>query len=413
MTGQSLVKYHHNSMELDGKPSGWNPFFVYILGFSIPLLVYQLGWSNIFPKISFGLFLFLLLTSLYSFLVGCFVYNKKFIVYRDISYDKNISIIAVLIFMGFFLEFMYVGHIPLLTILSGTKEYDYATFGIKSFHVFLITFSSFYSVYIFHVFLSTMRKRYIAICILMLVMPLLIYNRGIFLLNLSSCLFVYLLSIRKLYFKFAFVLVLLALLLLYLFGIAGNVRIMHQKGRTENITSSEIILKIGDAKSSFRESIIPKEYFWAYLYISSPLANLQKTIANSDSADLTFGRLLSFINFEILPDFVSKRISKYLDVKKMKINQITPALTVGTVYAGSYVYLNWLGLVLMFLFTMLASFSYIILLRRDNVFFITGISILNTLILFNIFSNMFYFSGVSFQLVYPLIFSFFRRKKTI
>jgi hypothetical protein len=205
----------------------------------------------------------------------------------------------------------------------------------------------------------------------------------------------------------------LALLLLYLFGIAGNVRIMHQEGRTENITSSEIILKIGDAKSSFRESIIPKEYFWAYLYISSPLANLQQTISNSESVDFTFGRLLSFINFEILPDFVSKRISEFLEVKKMKINQITPALTAGTVYAGSYVYLNWLGLVLMFSFTMLASCSYIILLRRDNVFFITGISILNTLILFNIFSNMFYFSGASFQLVYPLIFSFFRRKKTI
>ena len=412
MTRQSLVKHHHNSMELGGKPSGWNPFFVYILGFSIPLLVYQLGWSNIFPKISFGLVLFLLLTSLYSFLVGCFVYNKKFIVYRDISYDKNISIIAVLIFTGFFLEFMYVGHIPLLTILSG-KEYDYTTFGIKSFHVFLVTFNSFYSVYIFHVFLSTMRKRYIAICILMLIMPLLIGSRGMFLLNLSSCLFVYLLSIRKLYFKFVVVLVLLALPLLYLFGIAGNVRSMHQAGRTESITSSDIILKIGDAKGSFRESIIPKEYFWAYLYISSPLANLQKTIANSDSVDLTFGRLLSFINFEILPDFVSKRISKFLEVKKMEINQITPALTVGTVYAGSYVYLNWLGLVLMFSYTMFASFIYIILLKKDSTFFITGIAILNTLVLFNMFYNMFSFSGMSFQLVYPLVFSFFRKRNKI
>jgi hypothetical protein len=203
----------------------------------------------------------------------------------------------------------------------------------------------------------------------------------------------------------------LALPLLYLFGIAGNVRSMHQAGRTESITSSDIILTIGDAKGSFRKSIIPKEYFWAYLYISSPLANLQRTIADSDSVDLTFGRLLSFINFEIFPDFVSKRISKFLEVKKMGINRITPALAVGTVYAGSYVYLNWLGLVLMFSCTIFASFIYIILLKRDSTFFITGIAILNTLVLFNMFSNMFSFSGVSFQLVYPLIFSFSKRRK--
>jgi len=247
----------------------------------------------------------------------------------------------------------------------------------------------------------------------MLTMPLLIYNRGMFLLILSSSLFVYLFSIRKLRFKFIVIGVFLILTLFYLFGLTGNIRVSHQAGRTENITSSDIIFTIGDAKDSFRESLIPEEFFWAYLYISSPLANLQKTISKSNSVDLNFGRLLLFINSEILPDFVSKRISRFLGIEKINIKQITPALTVGTVYARSYVYLNWLGLVLMFSFTMVASFLYIILLRRKNVFFVTGIALLNTLIFFNIFSNMFSFTGMSFQLVYPLVFHFFRKKNTI
>lgn len=332
--------------------------------------------------------------------------------YCEVPCDKNILFIATFIVLGFLLEFLYFRNIPLLFILTG-KECDYTTFGIKSFHVFLVTFSSFYAVYVFHVFLSTRKGKYILYYCLISTMLVLIYSRGMFLLILSSSLFVYLFSVRKLHFKFVTIGIVLIPALFYLFGIAGNIRSSHQAGRTENITSSDIILTIGDAKNSFRESIIPKEFFWAYLYISSPLANLQKTIMSSGPADLTFGRLLSFINFEILPDFVSKRISKFLEVKQIEINKITLALAVGTVYAGSYVYLNWLGLVLMFSFTMLASFSYIILLRRDNVFFITGISILNTLILFNIFTNMFYFCGLSFQLVYPLIFSFFRRKKVI
>jgi len=398
------MKCRHNSREFGGKSSLWNPFFVYILAFSISLLVYQLGWSNLYPAISFRLLLFLLLTFSYSFLVGWCVYKDKIIVYSEVRRDKNIPIIASFIALGFLLEFLYLRHVPLLSILAGW-ECDYSAFGIKSFHVFLVTFSSFYSVYVFHVFLSTRKRKYLIIYLLMLTMPLLIFSRGMFVLILSSSMFVYLFRIRKLHFKFIIVTLLLVLTLFYLFGLTGNIRVSHQTGRTENITSSDIILKIGDAKGSFRESIIPKEYFWAYLYISSPLANLQKTIANSDSVDLTFGTLLSFINFDILPDFVSKRISKFLEVKKKKITRIMTA-SVGTVYASSYVYLNWLGLVLMFSFTMLASFSYIILLRRDNVFFITGIAILNTLILFNMFSNMFSFTGMSFQLVYPLLFSF-------
>lgn len=412
MTGQSLVKCCHNSWELDKKSSIWNPFFVYILGVSISLLVYQFGWSNILPELSFELLLFLSLTFLYSFFFGCYVYKKKIITYQEITYDKNISPIAFCILIGFLSEFIHSKQIPILSILAG-KEYDYTTFGIKSFHVFLVTFCSFYSVYVFHVFLSTKKMKYIAIYFLLLTMPLLIYNRGMFLLNISSSIFVYLFSIRKLYFKFIVGLILLILPLLYLFGIAGNIRVMHQAGRNENITSSDIILNIGDAKSSFRESIIPKEYFWAYIYISSPLANLQKTITDSDSVDFTFCRLLSFVNFEILPDFISKRISGFLEGKKMKINQITQALTVGTMYAGSYVYLNWLGLVLMFAYTIFAAFIYIILLKRDSAFFITGIAILNTVVLFNIFSNMFSFTGMSFQLVYPLIFSFLRKRRKI
>jgi len=406
------MKYQRNIRTLCGKPSLLNPFFVYVLAFSISLLVYQLRWSNLCPTISFPLLLFLLLTSSYSFVIAWFFYKKKIVVYREVPRDRNIPTIGALIVLGFLLEFLYIRGIPLLFILTG-KEYDYRTFGIKTFHVFLVTFSSFYSVYVFHVFLSTRIRKYLIIYLLMLAMPLLIFNRGMFLLILSGSLFVYLFSIRKLYFKFITTFFLLLLALFYLFGLMGNVRSSHIAGRNRDTTSSDIILKIGEAKGSFRESIIPKAYFWTYLYISSPLGNLQKTISQCDSVDLTFDRFLLFINSEIFPDFVSKRIATLFEIERIKYRQISPALTVGTVYGGSYVYLNWLGLVLMFSFTMFASFLYIILLRRENVFFVTGISILNTLILFNTFDNMFRFSGMSFQLVYPLLFSFRRNKTSI
>ena len=58
-------------------------------------------------------------------------------------------------------------------------------------------------------------------------------------------------------------------------------------------------------------------------------------------------------------------------------------------------------------------FIYRILLDKDSCFFITGISILNTIVIFNFFDNSFNFSGLNFQLIYPVVFSIMLDKKYI
>ncbi len=54
-----------------------NPYFMYIVAFVIAIIVYQLGWSYVFPEISLSLLLFLIFTIVSAFFIGFYVYNKK------------------------------------------------------------------------------------------------------------------------------------------------------------------------------------------------------------------------------------------------------------------------------------------------------------------------------------------------
>ena len=96
-------------------------------------------------------------------------------------------------------------------------------------------------------------------------------------------LFLYLVKNRKVSLKIKGKILIGILLGLFLFGVAGNYRTV-----LKNDTS--YFMKMMEATPAFSESIIPKEYSWGYIYISSPLATLQYTLSqienkNSDDFD--------------------------------------------------------------------------------------------------------------------------------
>lgn len=214
------------------------------------------------------------------------------------------------------------------------------------------------------------------------------------LMSLVSCLIVFVMSQKKIRLKaFSFIAVLVAVLL-YFFGVLGNYRMAKS-------SSNEYFLKKAEATDSFLDSRIPKEYFWSYIYISSPLANLQNNIHENAPGQI---RVKDFLTTELLPDFISKRLAKVNHAEQAEILQISFFLTVGTVFARSYSLLGWPGIYLMYLFIAATILFYILILKKSNKYYVTGISILCTFVIFNAFSNMIYFSGVSFQLIYPIIF---------
>jgi oligosaccharide repeat unit polymerase len=378
-----------------------NPFIIYSIAFLLVIVIYPLGWSNLYPQLSFGLICFLGATIIINFFIGILFHKVNFFSYKSVNYSKRkIWIVTLLIQLGYLFEFAYMRVVPIIAISTGA-EYEYTSFGVPTFHVILVTFNSFWAVFIFHNIVAKNTKNLVLPYILCLIPSILIFNRGMFLLILASSLFVAIMGSKKIY-KLMFRISIVLIVILFLFGFAGNIRVSG--GNSAN----DIIMGIGNATEKFEKSSIPKEFFWAYLYITSPLANLQETIDIHRITPASFDKVPVFINSEILPDFIHKR-NESLFKRIEYIDQVSESLTVGTIYGRSFAYYGYWGLTIMFLYILFFNFITILVLSRNSIYFVSGIAILNCIMLFNIFDNMFTFAGLVLQLIYPIVLGAFSR----
>ncbi|MDB5249670.1 MAG: hypothetical protein JWQ40_4064 [Segetibacter sp.] len=378
-----------------------NPYIIYCFAFLFVMLLYPLRWSALYPELSTGLICFLSATIFINFFAGLIVHNTNYLSYTTIDYDKRkIWLFTALIILSYIAECLYMGVIPIYDISTG-GDYDYTSFGIPTFHVVVVTFNSFWAVFIFHNMISEKKRGLIIPYILCLVPSIVIFNRAMFLLIIASSLFVLLMSAKNIL-TILFKIFIFLILILFLFGIAGNVRL------TRGDSANDIILAVGHATDKFEKSPVPDQFFWAYLYSTSSLGNLQETINAHRVSEPSFEKAALFINSEIFPDFISKR-NEYLFKHIEAIDQISASFTVGTVYARSFAYFRWWGMVAMYIYMFLFNLCVIFSLTKSSKYFVTGVAILNCVILFSIFDNMFTFSGLVLQLAYPILFGILSR----
>lgn len=382
-----------------------NPYFAYSISFIVALGTYLLGWSGLYPRLTADLAWFLALSVLFSFMAGVYWNRKKYVSFQKLPPDRNVILVTGFIYLLWICEFFYAGGIPILKILLG-QPYNYRLFGIPSLHVFVVTFSSFYTVYLFHLYLSTRKKKVLLFYLINLLAAVLIYSRAMFMFNMVASV-VLLLPFTPRAPRRALPVSLAGLLILfYLFGVFGNLRVSHEaKVHYDNT----IFPQAGQATKSFKESAIPNEFFWAYIYASSPLANLQKNINKADK-HLSFSWFLRMANNEMLFDFISKRINRVFDIPHPGEHTIYGSFNVSTIYSVAYSHLGWLGMAIMFCYIMAIPVGYSKLFKNNSPFFASGFSILITMYLFMAYDNTVRFTGLSFQLVYPVIFSWAESK---
>ncbi len=380
-----------------------NPFYVYIISFLIVFLVYSLGWSHLYPPLTFSMYLFLIGTFLIALLFGYVFQKNNYIGFQvlDSNLDFRVFTFVLIIWIGFSIEFLYFEQIPFLRLLSGQDVIDYRDFGIKSFHVFLVSFNSFAIVYVFHYYISTRKTKILFYFILLLIPSILIINRGMFLIGIISSLFVYLFSLTKfLKFRQIIVMSISVLFILYLFGYIGNLRSANG--------DPNYLPKESKATNEFMASKIPKEYYWTYLYAASPLANFQNNINKTKDVNYNF---FDLIIFETFPDVLSKRIAGLLNREKLGHHQIVHWLTVGSLYSKSYSYVKWFGPIILFCYLIWIIIISIGLVPKKSSYHITVVAILLTLVFMNTFDNMLVFAGMILQLVYPIFLSLFEKRK--
>jgi hypothetical protein len=368
-----------------------NPNFVYILAFILPFIVYALQWSTLYPKLTTNLVLFYVFTFAVCLILGINIQYTKPFNYKAINISSNNVATLIVVYVLYFIEVIYSHGLPILNVISGSFEYDEYAFGIPVLHTFLISFNTFYAIYLFHQYISTHKIKMIWLFLVALVPFILLVTRSSILHVLLGSFFVFLFSRPSISYKIVIKSIFGIIFILFMFGILGDIR--------SNSEDPTYIARASGATDEFLDSSVPKQFYWSYLYIASPVANLQNNI---NYTTVPGGNYKDLVLNEFLPTFLTKFL---IPTQEKSFYQINPFLNVGTIYVYSFGYLRWKGLFLMFFyFIAVINFYYYFVIKSDT-YKVTGLAILLNIIVFANFHNTIAYSVISVQLIYPIIFS--------
>ncbi|HEY0895728.1 MAG TPA: hypothetical protein VGE15_04195 [Sphingobacteriaceae bacterium] len=368
-----------------------NPNYVYILAFIVPFIVYTLEWSTLYPPLTINLFLFYFGTFAAALVLGLILHKTRPFCYSQIAAANTNTGTLLAIFVLYGLEVAYSRTVPLLEVFAGTYVYGEDTFGIPVLHTFLVSFNTFYAIYLFHQYLSSRSVNIFWLFVLSNLPFILLVTRSSILNILLGAFIVFLVSRERLAGRVVLKSVALVLLVFYLFGFLGN-----QRSAGGDPT---FIPKASGATDEFLDSAVPKEFYWSYLYIASPVANLQNNINKTQEPQGGYKRL---IRDEFLPTFLTKFITA---PQPKEFYQINPFLNVGTIYVYTFSFAGWWGMIFMFFYLLLIINGYYLLVIRSDRFRVTGLAILYNVIIFATFHNTIAYSAQSLQLLYPVVFS--------
>ncbi|MBS1543770.1 MAG: hypothetical protein JST14_09070 [Bacteroidetes bacterium] len=384
-----------------------NPFFGYAVACALTLILYSLHWSGRYPPLSASLGIFLGATILIHLLTGQ-LWKRSFSFPSSPRFPAiNHFRVTAVIYALWTLDFIYEGGVPLIKILLH-QPYNYRLFGFPTVHVFTVTFASCYTVFLFYQFLVTKKGYLLLLWTANLMAAVLIYSRAMLVFNLVSCAFVWL-GVGPYRKSLLIPAAIIALsILLYLFGVLGNLRVSREAGKAY---TNDLFLEVGKATPEFAATGIPKEYFWSYVYLTSPIANLQSNLNHPKPLPISGVASGQMVINEFLFDFISKRVNRYTGHTPLEGYTIGPPFNVSTVYSGSFTYQQWPGMIAMALFLVALPWLYLKCTVRHSVFSTVGISILCTIYCFLLYDNTIRFTGLAFQLVYPVLAGWIDRGK--
>lgn len=383
-----------------------NPFVLLAWVLIGVVFLYNFKLSNMYPDLSTTMYIFLILYIILLFIYGgIYKINIKRISITSIELNmKNIKRIFLILLIGYLLDFIYSRQVPLLNIFLNSDT-NYKEFGIPTFHVILVTFNIFLSNLLFMKILyrNNRNNKDIFAYILSLLPFILIMSRGLIIITIVISLIILLPSI-KITIRKLFLSILTLLLFSIGFGLFGNLRLNADYNYNGNIFDSKVILMVGEAVVDFWNFGIFNSIFWVYLYVTSPLANLQNTINNVIPVYLFDAYSVT----QLMPDFISNRLSTLFNVNLEIVNLglIKQEFTAGTQFMGSYIYMGWFGVFLTAtIVTTIVLLILIFMQRKNPLLFFMANAIVSSILVFSLFTNMWVYSGLILPLIYCLVFA--------
>ena len=386
-------------MENSSKGYLGSPFIWYSFSWVIVIGLYELEWTDLYPSLSSELLIFLSFTTLISMILG-YLYRERSIfipLESPLNYFGVVMKTTTILYLSIVIECIYSRSFPIRDYIAGTAdEQSYQDFGVPFFHVIVVNsllLLFFFSSYCY-LSIDTLKNRFITPVILSLIAPLLFMSRGTMLFMIFGFFLVFLLSRKRIGKMMLLKLSAAFLLILYLFGLTGNLRLNDPDG--------EYIMEIGGATDSFKDSKIPTEFFWSFLYIATPIGNLQNTIDSKVIYDPDETGPTALLANAILPKFIGKRLEVKMDDEEKY--RVVNALIVGTTYFEPYIIWGWWGMIVVFIVMMLYCIIMLRLIPVDSIFNVPLLCVLSTMTFFSLFDNMIVFMAIFPQLVLIYLF---------
>lgn len=380
-----------------------NFFYWYAVIWGIVFFLYSLGLSTVCTPLDPVTRTFFLTTIIISIVLG-FVLRKDFKYSElDIKPERS-SYFTLLIIIMAIADCIYSNEIPLFDIISGKTAYgDFP--GIPLIHTILVDSILFYSVYLFYLYLETKDRKILVETIIILLIPLLLFQKGLIIFSLFSLFNLGIAKAIKVYGKMKPKYIVLIILGIFL--------ILYINGGLTNVRSG-----VGWNNESFPTSLcglnnkwprwLPVQFGWTYAYVVSPLANLNYNISTINNTNWPI------LLVSTTPDILAKRISPISYANSKRKLLITPVLNACTGFIESVRGGGRFGLWYYFIiFTLVMLLVFVVRCKGKKIYSSAYLSIICMMTVFNFFYNTLVESATALLPWFILLSPYLSKKKIV
>lgn len=322
-----------------------NPFYLGIILWAVCFVGYSLAWSGLCQALDFQLIIFLCYLSAMLFVCGFLYKHMGFNRIEEASKEPKTLKLTVAVSLILFSGMLIEGTVPLVNVASG-MAYNSENVGLPYIGAFATALALFQGFRVSMLFFKTKDWQYLLEFALLFLPLVLMVQRQNLVIMFAGFVYSWVimrekasLTIGKKAVAVLGVFFIVAVGL-FIFGAIGNVRY-----GIWSWDDSSMIAAVGYMNGNYPEWL-PGEYFWTYIYVVTPLANLNNNILlGNDIGSLT----------ALLAQFFPTSITKFWGYSAIPTFLYQPSLTVSTAfmqpflcigYAGMYIYTSAILVVL-------------------------------------------------------------------
>lgn len=379
-----------------------NPAVLFCAAIVIAAALYSLRWSYLLTPLGGETIAFLVSASI---VILTSVRRTPFVAGRTTAARSPGRRATLLLTAYYGAAYIANRGIPIIQILRGDHSYNIYGFGIPWLHVAMLSLSGYIALKAFDHYLVTKERRALAS----------FAWQGLLLGSLASRSAVMFLVIGSIYIyvrrrrgdlRRTAALGIVGAFVVAGFGAFGNVRLDFQvEQATGQAAPQAAVVNLSRATPAFAATRFPPGVLWTYLYITSPLANLDSAIRQSGgnlcglSCDIP-----GLLVHQGLPDTLGDRVGESFGIEKLDKSAflVAPDLTASTSFGAAVGYAGMAGAIgILLLLAGIANFS--LARYRAGKLNEAGLAVLAVMLAFSLFENMWAYAPLSLQLMWALV----------